>query len=129
MVNRSIDIVISAYGTPLAGQQNASLNQTAEVINITNKINGDWRENLTGARSWRVVCSGLYVVTEGKLNVLQDAFMNNTPLDIEISLDDAHYTGSALLVNFPINTDFNRGATYRAEFLGTGPLVRSDPRV
>ena len=45
-VGRSVDVVVSLNNYPLGGQQGANFMRQAQVINITNKINSEWSENL-----------------------------------------------------------------------------------
>ena len=65
-MGRSVDVVIYLNNYPLGGQQGANLVRQAQVIDITNKINAEWSESLSGTKSWSIVCSGLYIVNDKK---------------------------------------------------------------
>lgn len=121
-VNKSIDVVISVEDKPLAGQTGATLVQNTVAIDITNQINPDWSKSLPGTRSWRVNCGGLYVVNASSLSILQQAFMNNTPLQVSFTVAGRTYTGEAILTDFPLQSTFSKGLTYSAVLLGTGEL-------
>ena len=121
-VNKSIDVVISINGKPLGGQMGATLVQNTVAVDITNQINPDWSKSIPGTRSWRVNCSGLYVVNEASLSALQQAFMNNTVLEVSFTLAGRTYTGEAILIDFPLQSIFSKGLTYSASLLGTGEL-------
>ena len=43
MIQSGIDIVVKVDDKPIAGQLNATLNRSMSPIDITNKINGDWK--------------------------------------------------------------------------------------
>lgn len=122
-VGRSVDVVVSIDNYPLGGQQGASLMRQAQVINITNKINSEWAENLTGVKSWSVVCSGLYVVNDKSFSLLEDAFMNNKKVEVSINIGSQQLKGQALITDFPLNAVFNKEFKYNLKLLGTGALA------
>lgn len=122
-VGRSVDVVISINNYPLGGQQGANLMRQAQVINITNKINSEWAENLTGVKSWSVVCSGLYVVNDKSFSLLEDAFMNNKKVEVSINVGSQQLKGQALITDFPLNAVFNKEFKYNLKLLGTGALA------
>lgn len=122
MIQKGIDIVIKIGGKPVAGQQNASLIRSMVPINITNKITGDWQESLSGLRSWRVGCGGLYVLNAESLQALEDAFMNNEEVEVSISTGDKNYSGRALITDYPLSSIFNVQFKYNLSLLGVGAL-------
>ena len=122
-VGRSVDVVVSLNNYPLGGQQGASFMRQAQVINITNKINSEWSENLSGTKSWSLSCSGLYVVNDKSFALLEDAFMNNKPVEVSINVGSQQLTGNALITEFPLNAVFNKEFKYTLKLLGTGALV------
>lgn len=95
----------------------------AQVINITNKINSEWSENLSGTKSWSLSCSGLYVVNDKSFALLEDAFMNNKPVEVSINVGSQQLKGNALITEFPLNAVFNKEFKYTLKLLGTGALV------
>ena len=122
-VGRSVDVVVSLNNYPLGGQQGASFMRQAQVINITNKINSEWSENLSGTKSWSLSCSGLYVVNDKSFALLEDAFMNNKPIEVSINVGSQQLKGNALITEFPLNAVFNKEFKYTLKLLGTGALV------
>lgn len=122
-VGRSVDVVVSIDNYPLGGQQGANLMRQAQVINITNKINSEWAENLTGVKSWSVVCSGLYVVNDKSFSLLEDAFMNNKKVEVSIKIGSQQLKGQALITDFPLSAVFNKEFKYNLKLLGTGALA------
>ena len=122
MIQKGIDIVIKIGDKPVAGQQNATLIRSMVPINITNKINGDWQESLSGLRSWRVGCGGLYVLNAESLHALEDAFMNNEEVEVSISTGEKNYFGRALITDYPLSSIFNAQFKYNLSLLGVGAL-------
>ena len=119
---RSIDVVISIDGLPLGGQQGAIFRRQANMINITNKITGEWSESLAGVKSWNITCSGLYVVDDTAFNKLEEAFMNNEKITVNFSIGNNNFNGTALITDFPLNAVFNKEFKYNLSLLGTGAL-------
>lgn len=122
-VGRSVDVVIYLNNYPLGGQQGANLVRQAQVIDITNKINAEWSESLSGTKSWSIVCTGLYIVNDKSFALLEDAFMNNKPVEVSINVGSQQLRGKALITEFPLSAVFNKEFKYNLRLLGTGALV------
>lgn len=122
-MGRSVDVVIYLNNYPLGGQQGANLVRQAQVIDITNKINAEWSESLSGTKSWSIVCSGLYIVNDNSFALLEDAFMNNKPVEVSINVGSQQLKGKALITEFPLSAVFNKEFKYNLRLLGTGALV------
>lgn len=122
-MGRSVDVVIYLNNYPLGGQQGANLVRQAQVIDITNKINAEWSESLSGIKSWSIVCTGLYIVNDNSFALLEDAFMNNKPVEVSINVGSQQLKGKALITEFPLSAVFNKEFKYNLRLLGTGALV------
>lgn len=122
-MGRSVDVVIYLNNYPLGGQQGANLVRQAQVIDITNKINAEWSESLSGTKSWSIVCTGLYIVNDKSFTLLEDAFMNNKPVEVSINVGSKQLKGKALITEFPLSAVFNKEFKYNLRLLGTGALV------
>jgi predicted secreted protein len=57
-------------------------------IEITNKINGEWKDSIAGLRSWKLQCGGMYVVSAEALTAIDDAFMNNEEVSVSLSVGE-----------------------------------------
>ena len=91
------------------------------MINITNKINPEWQENLAGTKSWNITCSGVYVVNDTAFSLLENAFMNNK--EVEVSIDvPAHQWQAGFRYSYYYNKEFK----YSIKILGTGPLMSQE---
>lgn len=121
-VGRSVDVALYINDIPLGGQQGAALTRQAQMIDITNKINSEWQENLAGTKSWTITCQGLYIVNDRSFNLLEEAFMNNKSIDVKINIGEHQLTGTALITDFPLSAIFNKEFKYNVRLLGTGAL-------
>ena len=121
-VQRGVGVVLYVNGVAVAGQENAVLQRNMSPINITNKINSDWEENISGTKQWSVSCGGTYVKNAKGLSQLEEAFMNNQEIEVKVILDDCSYVGSALIVDFPLSAIFNSQFKYSLRLLGSGEL-------
>lgn len=122
-VARSIDTAIRLNGVALGGQQGANLVRQTEAIDITNRINGEWSESLAGKKSWNIVCSGLYITNDKAFALLEEAFMNNIPVEVSLSFGKSKLKGNALITDFPLSSVFNKEFKYNLKLLGTGALM------
>ena len=122
MIQSGIDIVVKVDNKPIAGQLNATLNRSMAPIDITNKINGDWKESLGGTHTWRIRCNGMYVINAEALQKMEDAFMNNEEVDVSVKFSGKNYFGHALIIDFPVSSQYNAQFKYDISLLGTGEL-------
>ena len=122
-VGRSIDVALYLNSIPLGGQQGATLTRQAKMIDITNKINGEWAENLAGTKSWSILCQGLYISNDKSFGLLEEAFMNNTPITVALTVGEKQLIGNALITDFPLSAVFNKEFKYNVRLLGTGALA------
>ena len=122
MIQSGVDVVLLVDDKPVAGQLNATLQRSMTPIDITNKITGDWKENIAGLRAWRVQCSGLYVLDEESLNALEQSFMRNEELDIKLTINNKNYFGRCLITDYPLSSQYNAQFKYNLTLLGTGEL-------
>ena len=123
-VQHGIGVVLSVGDKVLAGQREVSLQRSADSINITNKINGNWQENLSGLKTWSIKCNGMYVLDSESFSLLEDAFMNNKDIDVKISIQDKIYKGKAIITRFPLSSVYNIQYKYTVNLLGDGALIQ-----
>lgn len=121
-MHRGVDAILSINDIILGGQQNATLNRSMSPINITNKINGEWEDNMSGLRHWTLSCTGLFVKNSEAFALLEDAFNQGKKVTIKLSDNEKTYEGEALITNFPVAVNYNANFTYNITLLGTGEL-------
>lgn len=123
-IKKGIDIILYVNGVPVGGQMGVILNQMMTPIDITNKIKAEWTERIDGLKVWNVQCNGMYIANSNSLSLLEEAFMSNSGVEVEIIAGDAHFIGQGLITNFPLTAVFDKQFKYNISILGTGPLGR-----
>ena len=126
MIQSGVDVILKVNGVPVAGQLGANLMRSMSPINITNKINADWEDNLAGVKTWRASCNGMFVVNANSLQMLEDAFMNNEEINVSLRVNGKNYFGQALITDFPVSSPYNAQFSYNLSLLGTGELQSED---
>lgn len=121
---RGFDCLISIADQPVAAQINASLDRTTDTADITDNITMQWKESLSNSKEWRVACNGAYAANDGALAALEDAFLNNSIVDIKLKSNEISYVGKAYIISFPIGAQYNGDVTYNISLLGSGPLQK-----
>ena len=121
---RGFDCLISIDDQPVAAQINASLDRTTDTADITDNITMQWKESLSNLKEWRVTCNGAYAANDEALAALEDAFLNNSIVDIKLKSNEISYVGKAYIISFPIGAQYNGDVTYSISLLGSGPLQK-----
>lgn len=120
---KAIDIIIYLNDKPLGGQKNATLNCRTAMIDITNKITGEWVRSIPGKKSWSITCSGLSIKDNEAFNELQEAYLNGATLTIKLLEEESlFYNGKVLISSFPLGMNYNNSVTYSLVLNGTGEL-------
>ena len=120
--NRSLDLIVKINNEIIAGQEAVRLFRSSEMVDITNLINGSWREYYPTKKSWSLICDALIIKNENCFNELEQAFTNHALIDIQLINGDKQYIGKALITNFPITSGYDDCLTYNITFQGTGSL-------
>lgn len=123
-VQQGINVILKVDDVPVGGQLNVELSRSQESIDITNKINGDWKESLSGLRTWSINCSGIYVKNQNGFMALENAFMTNQEITAVIDIGIYRYQGRCLITDFPVNAIYNQQFKYTIKLLGNGALER-----
>lgn len=122
MIQPGIDVIIKVDNIPVAGQTNASFQRSMTPIDITNKITGDWKENIAGLKTWKIKCNGLYVINAESLDRLEEVFMRNEEVEVVVIFGNKKYTGRALITDYPLSAIYNSQFKYEITLLGSGAL-------
>lgn len=117
-----INVILSIGNSVLCGQKNASLNRKTHTVNTTNQINNDWEQNEATTKSWSINCSGMIIKDATSFNLLENAFTNGVPLDIQLVSEKNIYKGKAIITSFPITANYSDTLSYNITLMGTGEL-------
>lgn len=120
--HKGVDVVVSIGDSILGGQKSAVLNRSMSPIDITNKINGQWKKHLSGVRRWGLTCAGMFIKNDQAFSILEAAFQNGNQVDLKMTDSDKAYFGKALITSFPLSSTYNDTYTYNIVFTGNGKL-------
>ena len=124
-IQQGINVLLMVNDIPVGGQQNISLNRYASSIDITNRIQSEWKESLSGLKTWSISCQGVYIINEDGFNLLENAFLNNLNIDVIIHLSaNEKYKGKAIITSFPLSSSFNSEFRYSIDLSGDGALEK-----
>ena len=122
MIQQGINVILKVDNKVVGGQRNIQLNRSSNAIDITNKINSEWQENLQGLKTWGVTCNGIYVINSESLSLLEECFMESKDVEVTIIIGSKEYNGKAIITNFPLNTTYDKQFKYNITLLGNGAL-------
>ena len=123
-VQQGINVILKIEDKFIGGQENIQLNREVESIDITNKINGNWKEHLTGLKTWSVFCSGVYLINSEGYNLAEQAFLNNQEIDVIIEITNNRFQGKAIITSFPLSSGYSNQYKYQIKLLGNGALEK-----
>lgn len=122
MIQQGINVILKVDNKVVGGQRNIQLNRSSNAIDITNKINSEWQENLQGLKTWGVTCNGIYVINSESLSLLEECFMESKDVEVTIIIGSKEYNGKAIITNFPVNATYDKQFKYNITLLGNGAL-------
>lgn len=122
MIQQGINVILKVDNKVVGGQRNIQLNRSSNAIDITNKINSEWQENLQGLKTWGVTCNGIYLINSESLSLLEECFMESKDVEVTIIIGSKEYNGKAIITNFPVNATYDKQFKYNITLLGNGAL-------
>lgn len=122
MIQQGINVILKVDNKVVGGQRNIQLNRSSNAIDITNKINSEWQENLQGLKTWGVTCNGIYLINSESLSLLEECFMESKDVEVTIIIGSKEYNGKAIIANFPVNATYDKQFKYNITLLGNGAL-------
>ena len=122
MIQQGINVILKVDNKVVGGQRNIQLNRSSNAIDITNKINSEWQENLQGLKTWGITCNGIYLINSESLSLLEECFMESKDVEVTIIIGNKEYNGKAIITNFPVNATYDKQFKYNITLLGNGAL-------
>lgn len=111
----------STYIT-VGGQTGATLNRSAETIDVTDKTNDGYKEYMAGLKEWSVDFDGFIVTDDGGIDILDEVFEARKKVYLEIEMGGKKYTGSGYIVDYPIEMPLDSAVSYSLSVSGASPL-------
>lgn len=119
--------VPTAY-TVVGGQTGATLNRSAETIDVTDKTNDGYKEYMAGLKEWSVDFDGFIVTSDAGITLLDECFESREKVYLEIVMDKRKYTGSGYITDYPIEFPLDSAVSYSLTISGASPLVVADSK-
>lgn len=115
----------SSY-TVVGGQTGATLNRSAETIDVTDKTNDGYKEYMAGLKEWSVDFDGFIVTDDAGITLLDDCFEKREKVYLEIVMGKRKYTGSGYITDYPVEFPLDSAVSYSLTVSGASPLVAAD---
>lgn len=130
-------VVLKSGGKILGGQRGATLNRSAETIDVTTKDGDYWSESVSGFRSFSIDCDGAYIQGDESLKTLNEAFENGTAIEVIVYMNveiqspgpgqtytaKEKYEGKVIVTEFSYDLPYDDLASYSMTLQGTGKLT------
>lgn len=112
----------------IGGMRATSFRLNNEIVDVTNKTSGGWRELLSGAGIRHVSLSGGGIFTDSASEVLLQAKALNASVDnYEITFESGDkFTGAFQVTSLEYAGDYNGERTYRISLESSGEVTFSD---
>jgi len=109
----------------VAGLRTTQMTVSGELVVVTSKNSGGWRDLLSGAgaRSVSVSAAGIFLGSAAEIRMRNNA-LGGAIDDYQLSFEDgARMTGRFLVQKLEYSGDFNGERTYTVQLESSGPVV------
>lgn len=107
----------------VGGQRNSPINQSATSIDASHKTSGGWASNLAGIKSWTSTYTGLLIMSDEGLQVLEYCFRNDKQAHVKFVYKDGSYQeGWASITQFNKDTNYTAVSTVSVTLTGVGAI-------
>jgi TP901-1 family phage major tail protein len=124
---KGIDILVLVEGAvagtfiEVGGQRGATLSETVETIEMTNKSSNGYKEYEYGFGDWTVSADGLYIIDDAGYEKLVNALRNKTKVKVRWTEKGTQtFEGDALVTSRDLEGPYDGEATYSVELQGSG---------
>lgn len=114
----------------IGGQSGAELSRSTDMIEVSTKTSGKYKENYPSTFSWELSLDAYLVLpNDGEVDsyqLLEDAYNESRPVKIEIQMPNkTKYSGEAFAQEMPLSFSMDDMVSFSTTFLGNGPLVKT----
>lgn len=107
----------------VGGQRNSPVNSSANSIDASHKTSGGWGANVPGLKTWNIAYTGLHVIDDKGLEILEYAYRNSHQVFVKITYKDGSYqTGWAYVTQFNKDNNYNAVETVSVTLTGQGAI-------
>ena len=111
--------------TVIGGQTGATLNRSAETIDVTDKTNNGYKESMAGLKEWSIDCDGFVVIKDAGIDILDELFEARKPVYVEVTIAGNKYTGSGYIVDYPIEMPLDSAVSFSLSIAGASKLAKA----
>ena len=113
----------------VGGQRNSPINQTATSIDGSHKTSGGWATNLAGVKSWTCSYTGLLIMSDEGLQILEYCFRHDKQAHVKFVYKDGSYQeGWAAVTQYNKDTNYTAVATVSVTLSGVGAISEVKPK-
>lgn len=107
----------------VGGQRNSPVNSQANSIDASHKTSGGWGSNLPGLKTWDIAYSGLQVMDDDGLAILEYAYRESKQVHVKVVYSDKSYqTGWAYVTQFNKDNNYTAVSTVSITLSGQGEI-------
>ena len=110
--------------TVIGGQTGATLNRSAETIDVTDKTNDGYKESMAGLKEWSIDCDGFVVIKDAGIDILDELFEARKPVYVEVTIAGNKYTGSGYIVDYPMEMPLDSAVSFSLSIAGASKLSK-----
>lgn len=111
----------------IGGQAGAKLTRSTKTQDITTKEDRGKTKYIVISDEWRVECNGFYKVHDKAIELLHDAFLNQTELAITLKMSNEYtLTGMCVLDSFPQEFPEKGNVKYTLSLIGASELEKKE---
>lgn len=113
----------------VGGQRNAPIARKADTLDASHKTSGNYKGYVAGLISWSIDYSGLYIIGDDGVKLLEYAFANRKQIQVKITYSDGSFrTGWAFVTAFSDDNAHDAISTLKVTLEGNGELSDIQPK-
>ena len=107
----------------VGGQRNTPLTRKANTLDASHKTSGGWASKVPGLKEWSISYSGLSIMTDDGLQIVDYAFVNDKQVNVKISYKNGSYrTGWAYITEYDDDNAHDAISTVKVTLEGVGAI-------
>lgn len=107
----------------IGGQRNTPLSRKANTLDASHKTSGGWGSTLPGLKNWSIDYSGLQIMSDEGLQIIEHCFLNDKQVHVKIAYKNGSYrTGWAFITQYDDDNAHDAIGTVKVTISGNGPI-------
>ncbi|WP_196602162.1 phage tail tube protein [Pectinatus frisingensis] len=107
----------------IGGQRNTPLSRKANTLDASHKTSGGWGSTVPGLKSWSIDYSGLQIMSDEALQMIDYCFINDKQVHVKIAYKNGSYrTGWAYITEYNDDNAHDAIGTVKITLEGNGPI-------